>query len=57
MLGEGFEVACSVCDLGVDELGEGTDELRGCVEVGVEARFVDELANGVPEGRFEALGI
>ena len=47
-----------VLDLGVDKLGQGADELRGGIKVGiegVEGGRVDELADGVPEGGFEPL--
>ena len=58
VLGEQLEIAGRVLDVGVDELGQGADELRGGIEVGVErveGRRVDELADGVPEGRLEPL--
>lgn len=42
-------------DLGVDELGQCADELGRGVYVRGEAFFVDVFADGVPEGRFQAL--
>lgn len=42
-------------DLRPDELGQRADELRGRVARGALALGVDELADGVPEGGFEAL--
>ena len=39
-----------------DHIRQSTNELRGCVAVALERLFVDHLADGEPEGRFEALG-
>jgi hypothetical protein len=39
-----------------DHVGEGADELRGGVAVALEGFLVDDLADGEPEGGFEALG-
>jgi hypothetical protein len=55
VFGKDLEVSGRVCDLRVDEFGEGADELGRRVEVGGQAFFVDVLADGVPEGGFEAL--
>jgi hypothetical protein len=55
VFGEDFEVAGGVCDLRVDQLGQCADKLGRGVEVGCQAFFVDVLADGVPEGGFEAL--
>jgi hypothetical protein len=56
MFRKDFEVSRRVCDLRVNKFGQGADELRRGVEVGGKAFFVDVLADGVPEGGFEALG-
>jgi hypothetical protein len=42
-------------NLRIHEFCQSTNELRGCVELRSETFFVDILADGVPEGRFEAL--
>jgi hypothetical protein len=39
-----------------DHVGQGADELRGGVAVALEGFLVDNLADGEPEGGFEALG-
>jgi hypothetical protein len=39
-----------------DHVGQGADELRGGVAVALERLLVDHLADGEPEGGFEALG-
>ncbi len=38
-----------------DHVGQGADELRGGVAVALEGLLVDHLADGEPEGCFEAL--
>ena len=38
-----------------DHVGQGADELRGGVAVALEGFLVDDLADGEPEGCFEAL--
>jgi hypothetical protein len=42
-------------DLVPDHVGQGADELRGRVAVALEGLLVDHLADGEPEGCFEAL--
>lgn len=54
VLGKELKILGRVLDLCVDELGQGTDELRCRVE-GLGAFVVDELSDCVPEGGFEAL--
>lgn len=49
-------MGCLRTDLGVDELGQGADELRRRVEVLHHAFIVDEFADCEPQGGFEALG-
>lgn len=54
MPGEELEILCGFLDLGVNELGQGADELRRRIEVFC-AFVVDELSDCVPEGGLEAL--
>ena len=44
-------------DLVPDHVGQGADELWGGVAVALEGLLVDHLADGEPEGCFEALGV
>ena len=55
-----LKIAGGLLNLAIHQLGEGADELRGGVEVGVEGvgvegGSVDELTDRVPESGFEAL--
>ena len=42
-------------DLCVNQLSQGTNELRCCIQVVCEEGIIDELTDGIPEGGFEAL--
>jgi hypothetical protein len=53
--GKRLEIEGGVLELGPDELGQAADELRGGVDPKGEGFGVDDLADGEPEGGFEAL--
>ena len=55
MFRETLEIQGGGADLRPDQLHQGADELRGGVDVVLESFVVDDLADGVPEGGFEAL--